>query len=230
MEQALLQEKKTSPKPIRVLVVDDHPLVRQGLTQFINQEKDIQVYADASDGHEALEIIENDPPDLVITDLEMRGLTGMDLLQHIKTHHPDIPVLMLSMHAENLYAQRALHAGASGYLMKEEDPEVVVNAIRAIHAGDVYYSPKAIKQFLSGYNKKGSNSQGRIVDRLSKREFEVFKMIGDGYRTRHIAEKLFLSPKTVESYKGRLKEKLTIKDAAELARFASEWVKTSSRM
>ena len=229
MHQASLQPKSSTPAQIRILVVDDHPLVRQGLAQFINQERDMQVYAEASDGYEALERIENDPPDLVIADIEMKGLNGMELVRNMKSQHPDIPVLMLSMHDEGLYAERALRAGARGYLMKEEDPEVVVNAIRTIIDGEVYVSEEAISKILSNYTGNWSD-KGSIIDRLSDRELEVFKMIGEGYRTRHIAENLHLSAKTVESYKARLKQKLTLKDAAQLARYAAEWMKSNSRM
>ena len=189
----------------------------------------MQVYAEASDGYEALERIEKDPPDLVIADIEMKGLNGMELVRNMKSQHPDIPVLMLSMHDEGLYAERALRAGARGYLMKEEDPEVVVNAIRTIIEGEVYVSEEAISKILSNYTGNWSD-KGSIIDRLSDRELEVFKMIGEGYRTRHIAENLHLSAKTVESYKARLKQKLTLKDAAQLARYAAEWMKSNSRM
>ncbi len=208
----------------RILVVDDHPLVRQGIAQFINQEKDMTVCGEASDGHEALSIIEELKPDLVIVDIEMKGLGGMELVSNMKVQYPDIPVLMLSMHDENLYAQRALSAGARGYLMKEEDPEKVVQAIRTILNGDVYASQKATLKILKMVST--ANDMGSFVDRLSNRELEVFRMIGDGYRTRHIASKLILSAKTVESYKARLKQKLLLKDAAELARYAAEWVKS----
>ena len=229
MHQASLESKTSTPTQIRILVVDDHPLVRQGLAQFINQERDMQVYAEASDGYEALETIEKDPPDLVIADIEMKGLNGMELVRNMKSQHPDIPVLMLSMHDEGLYAERALRAGARGYLMKEEDPDVVVNAIRTIIEGEVYVSEEAISKILSNYTGNWSD-KGSIIDRLSDRELEVFKMIGEGYRTRHIAEHLHLSAKTVESYKARLKQKLTLKDAAQLARYAAEWMKSNSRM
>ena len=214
----------------RILVVDDHPLVRQGLAQFINQESDMHVYAGASDGYEALDIMEKSSPDVVIVDIEMKGLNGMDLVRNMKNQYPDVPVLMLSMHDELLYAYRALNAGAKGYLMKEVDPETVVNAIRVIQRGEIAVSDKA-KQKIMIHIAQGNQKGGRsMVEVLSDRELEVFKKIGEGYRTRHIAENLHLSPKTVESYKARLKTKLGLKDAAELARHASEWVKSSSNM
>lgn len=211
----------------RILIVDDHPLVRQGIAQFINQEKDLQVCGEASDGHEALRVIEDLNPDLVVVDIEMKGLSGLELVRSMKSHYPKIPVLMLSMHDENLYAERALRAGARGYLMKEEDPEKVVQAIRVVLNGDVYASDKATSKILKLLSDSKTTDQGTSVDRLSDRELEVFRMIGDGYRTRHIASKLILSAKTVESYKARLKQKLMLKDAAELARYAAEWVKTA---
>ncbi len=226
------QNKITQDKIIqnKILIVDDHPLVRQGLAQFINQEKDMEVCAEASDGHEALQVIEEAEPDLVIVDIEMKGLNGMELVRNMKVQFPDLPVLMLSMHDEGLYAERALRAGARGYLMKEEDPEKVVQAIRIVLGGDVYVSEKATSKILKLLSDSKASDQSSTVDRLSDRELEVFKMIGEGYRTRHIASDLHLSAKTVESYKARLKQKLMLKDAAELARYAAEWMKSSSRL
>ncbi|MFK7846289.1 MAG: response regulator [Rhodothermales bacterium] len=214
----------------KILVVDDHPLVRQGIAQFINQEKDMQVCGEASDGHEALSVIDALNPDLVIVDIEMKGLGGMEMVRSMKAQHPKIPVLMLSMYDESLYAERALRAGARGYLMKEEDPEKVVQAIRIVLNGDVYVSEKATSKILKLLSDSKGHDHGSSVDRLSDRELEVFRMIGEGYRTRHIAEKLILSAKTVESYKARLKQKLMLKDAAELARYAAEWVRSKSSM
>lgn len=207
----------------RILVVDDHPLVRRGIAQFINQEKDLTVCGEASDGNEAFAVLDELDPDLVIVDIEMKGQGGMELVRNMKTHYPKVPVLMLSMHDEDLFAERALRAGARGYLMKEEDPETVVKAIRSLLSGDVYVSNKAAVRIITGMS--GAN-QSASVEGLSNREFEVFMMIGKGYRTRHIAEELNLSAKTVESYKARLKNKLMLKDAAALARYAAEWVKT----
>ena len=222
--------KPEKSKENKILVVDDHPLVRQGIAQFINQEKDMTVCGEASDGHEALSVIEDMDPDLVIVDIEMKGLSGMELVRNMKVHYPKVPVLMLSMYDESLYAERALRAGARGYLMKEEDPEKVVQAIRIVLNGDVYVSDKAANKILRLLSDSRATEQGTSVDRLSDRELEVFRMIGSGYRTRHIAEKLILSAKTVESYKARLKQKLMLKDAAELARYAAEWVKSNGRV
>ncbi len=222
--------ESTKTAESRILVVDDHPLVRQGIAQFINQEKDMSVCGEASDGYEALSIIEEMDPDLVVVDIHMKGLNGMDLVKNMKVHHPKVPVLMLSMHDESLYAERALRAGARGYLMKEEDPEKVVQAIRIVLNGDVYVSEKATSKILKLLSDTKTSDQGTSVDRLSDRELEVFRMIGQGYRTRHIADQLNLSPKTVESYKARLKQKLLLKDAAELARYAAEWVKSNARL
>ena len=189
----------------------------------------MSVCGEASDGFEALSIIEELDPDLVIVDIQMKGLSGMDLVKNMKVHHPKVPVLMLSMHDENLFAERALRAGAKGYLMKEEDPEKVVQAIRIVLNGDVYVSEKATSKILKLLSDNKTSNEGTSVDRLSDREFEVFRMIGKGYRTRHIASQLILSAKTVESYKARLKQKLMLKDAAELARYAAEWVNSSDQ-
>lgn len=209
----------------RVLIVDDHPLVRQGIAQYINQEKDLVVCGQASDGHEALTLVEELQPDVVITDIQMKGLGGMDLVRNMRLQFPKIPVLMLSMHDESLYADRSLRAGAKGYLMKDEEPEKVVLAIRSILGGDVYVSDKAKAKILQGLANSKRPDMSSSIERLSDRELEVFRMIGKGNRTRHIADQLILSTKTVESYKARLKQKLMLKDAAELARYAFEWEK-----
>ncbi|MEZ4702167.1 MAG: response regulator transcription factor [Rhodothermales bacterium] len=212
----------------RILVVDDHPIVRQGLAQFINQERDMTVCAEASDGFEAMTAIEQASPDLVIVDIQMEGINGMDLVRNVKAQYPDLPVLMLSMHDESLYAERALRAGARGYVMKQEDPRNVIHAIRRVLRGEVYVSDQAASKILKLLS--GGADHASPVDRLSNRELEVLRMIGEGYRTRHIAEKLTLSTKTVESYKARLKQKILLKDAAELARYAAEWVKSTRKM
>jgi DNA-binding NarL/FixJ family response regulator len=211
----------------RILVVDDHPVVRQGLAQFINQERDMEVCAEAADGFDAMSAIAESHPNLVILDIELDGLNGIELVRNIKSQYPDLPVLMLSMHDESLYAERALRAGARGYIMKQEKPERVVHAIRVILRGDVYVSDKAASKILKLLSEGRSVDQGSPVDRLSNRELEVLQMIGQGYRTRHISERLSLSPKTVESYKARMKQKLMLDDAAELARYATEWVQTN---
>jgi len=211
----------------RILVVDDHPIVRQGLAQFINQERDMTVCGEASDGFEAMTAIEQAMPDLVIVDIQMEGINGMDLVRNIKAQYPDLPMLMLSMHDESLYAERALRAGARGYVMKQEDPRNVIHAIRRVLKGEVYVSDQAASKILKLLS--GGSDNASPVDRLSNRELEVLRMIGEGYRTRHIAEKFSLSTKTVESYKARLKQKLVLKDAAELARYAAEWVKDARK-
>ena len=214
-------------KGSRILVVDDHPVVRQGLAQFINEERDMHVCAEASDGFEALARIDDSSPDLVIVDFELGGRSGMDLIKDIKAQYPDLLVLMLSMHDENLYAERALRAGAKGFIMKQEKPESVIHAIREVLRGEVYVSSMAAKKILSQISGGNTVEAGSSVDHLSNRELEVLNLIGQGYRTRHIAEKLSLSSKTVESYKARLKNKLILKDAAELSRYAADWVKNN---
>ena len=208
----------------RILIVDDHPLVRQGIAQYINQEPDMTVCGEASDGNQAIAVIESLKPDLVIVDIEMKGVSGLELVRNLQALYPDILVLMLSMHDENIYAQRALSSGARGYIMKEADPENVIEAIRKILSGDVYASPSATAKILK--NVSAANKAGSFTDLLSDRELQVFRLIGDGYKTRHIAEKLILSAKTVESYKARLKQKLSLNNAAELARHAAEWAKS----
>jgi len=207
----------------RIIIVDDHPIVRQGLTQLINQEDDLYVCGQAEDAHQAMRAIRELNPDLVIVDISLRTTSGIELIKDIKVQFPNLPVLTLSMHDEAIYAERALRAGARGYIMKQEATEEVVNAIRRVLAGTVYVSQgmaaKMVSKIIAGPSEKGTSP----VDRLSDRELEVFRLIGEGYGTREMAEKLYLSVKTIETYRAHIKEKLDLQDANELLRAAIRW-------
>ena len=208
----------------RVLLVDDHPIVCEGLAQKINSESDLMVCGQARDAHAALNAIDKLRPDIVVVDIALGSGSGIELVKDMKVRSPKLPALMLSMHDEALYAERSLHAGAKGYVMKQEEPEVLLRAIRQVLRGQVYLSEKvkdAIVNRLGGNPPEGETVP--LTQRLSDREFEVFQMIGDGYATHEIAERLHLSMKTVASHREHIKQKLDFKSGEELMRFAIHW-------
>jgi len=207
-----------------VLIVDDHPIVRQGLAQLIDQEHDLHVCGQAEDAHAALKAIRELTPDLAVVDISLKDTSGIELIKDIKVQHPGLPVLTLSMHDEGIYAERALRAGARGYVMKQEATERVVTAIRRVLAGEMYVSEGMAAKMVSKLVAGPAQTGGSPVDRLSDRELEVFRLIGTGYGTREMAEKLHLSVKTIETYRAHIKEKLDLLDANELLRTAINWV------
>ena len=206
----------------RVLVVDDHPIVRQGLTMLINREPDLMVCGEAEEMHSAAQAIETLRPDIVLLDLSLGGPDGLELLKQVRARDDDLPVLILSMHDESIYAERVLRAGANGYIMKQEATELVLTALRRILAGQVYVADRVAARMLGQYV-RGSTGQRPPLASLSDRELEVFRMIGDGSSTREIAEALHLSIKTVESYQAHIKEKLALRSGRELQHYAIEW-------
>ncbi|MGA2133277.1 MAG: response regulator transcription factor [Bryobacteraceae bacterium] len=213
-----------TPSRIRVFVVDDHPIVRQGLSQLINREPDLVVCGEAEDARTALQAIELSKPDILIVDVSLNGPDGIDLLKTIRAQDSKLPVLILSMHDESLYAERALRAGANGYIMKQEATELVLTAIRQILDGSVYVSDRMAQKMVQQFVKGSGVPKRSIMDELTDRELEVFRLIGQGHGTRQIAEELHLSVKTVESYYAHIKEKLTLRNARELVQRAVQWV------
>lgn len=214
--------------PIRVLIVDDHPLMRQGVGQLINQEKDMLVCGEAEDANKALAAIAATKCDIAVIDISLKGSSGIELLKNIKVRYPKLPVLILSMHDESVYAQRALRAGAAGYIMKQEATEKVLVAIRKVLNGEVYVSERLGSKMLNQLVGGKSTMTGSPIDELSDRELEVFGLIGQGHGTRPIAEKLHLSVKTIESHRAHIKEKLNLKNATELVHHAIQWVQSES--
>jgi len=209
----------TAPKR-KVFLVDDHPIVRQGLAQLINNEPDLIVVGQGEDAYQSLRAVRETQPDLVLVDVSLKDSDGIELLKELKSQSPDIPALVVSMHDESLYAERALRAGAGGYVMKQEAPQTLLAAIRAVLSGQVYVSSKMgatlLQAMVAGRKREG----GLPMDRLTDRELEVFRMIGAGTSVKMIADKLCLSVKTVEAHREHIKEKLKIKSSAELLRFA----------
>ena len=203
-----------------IMLVDDHPVMRNGLAQLIDQEPDLKVCGQFEDAARALEAIALSQPDLAIVDLSLKGSSGLDLVKNIKSAHPGVLILVLSMHDESLYAERVLHAGASGYIMKQEATDRVLSAIRKVLAGGIHLSEGMSSKFVHRLATRKSPAGGSVMERLSDRELEIFGLIGEGRGTRQIAEQLRLSVKTVESHRAHLKEKLNLKTSTELVHLA----------
>ncbi len=206
-----------------VFVVDDHPIVRQGLALLINQEADLAVCGEAQEMHSALSAIHAIKPDILIVDISLNGPDGLELLKNIRLTSPRLPVLILSMHDESIYAERALRAGANGYIMKQEATEKVLIALRRILSGEIYVSDRIANSMLRHYVRGANPSEHSSISDLTDRELEVFRLIGEGHGTRQIAEALHLSVKTVESYQAHIKEKLSLRSARELVQHAVRW-------
>ena len=207
----------------RILVVDDHPIVRQGLALLINREPDLVVCGEAEEAMGAMHVLASARPDVLIVDISLNGPDGLDLLKTIRTTHPTLPVLILSMHDESIYAERALRAGANGYIMKQEATEKVLVAVRRILSGEIYVSDRIANKMLKHYITGSGTLRNSSIADLSDRELEVFRLIGEGHGTRQIAEELHLSIKTVESYQAHIKEKLSLRSARELMQHAIQW-------
>jgi len=207
----------------RVLVVDDHPIVRQGLALLIDREPDLLVCGEAEEAMGAMHVIASAKPDVLIVDISLNGPDGIDLLKNIRTTHPTLPVLILSMHDESIYAERALRAGANGYIMKQEATEKVLVAVRRILNGEIYVSERISNRILKHYITGSGTVRNSSIGDLSDRELEVFRLIGEGHGTRQIAEELHVSVKTVESYQAHIKEKLSLRNARELMQRAFQW-------
>jgi len=209
------------PKKKTVFIVDDHPLLRKGLALLINREPDLAVCGEAEEAQRAMKAITASKPDIMIVDISLSGPDGLDLLKNIRTIHPDLPVLILSMHDESIYAERALRARANGYIMKQEATEKVLTAVRCILGGEIYLSErmsrKLLHQYISSSVRPATNSE---LSTLSDRELEVFRLIGEGRGTRQIADKLHISIKTVETYQAHIKNKLSLASGRELVQYA----------
>ena len=216
---AATQEKR------RVLIVDDHPIFRDGISQLINQEPDLMVCGGACSTPQALSAVEELKPDVMVVDISIHGANGIELMKCVRAQHPKLLALMLSSHDENVYAERALRAGARGYVMKSAPPEKVVEALRRVLDGRLYVSEALGSRLLrSSLEGRGSPRTDSPIGNLSDREIEVFRAFGEGKTTREIADALHLSAKTVETHRARIKDKLNIQTAPDLIRRAVEWV------
>jgi len=212
------------PEAKRIVIVDDHPLFRKGLQEMIHSDGTFAVCGEAGNAAEAMEIIRKLNPDLAIVDLSLPGANGIELIKNIRAEFPRLPILVLSMHDESLYAVRALRAGADGYVMKHEAMANVIQAIREVFDGRPYLSPAMAAQVITQFAHRQAEGQADAVERLSDRELEVLELIGKGKEVREIAKLLHLSPKTVETHRAHIKDKLDLKNSREVARFALQWL------
>jgi DNA-binding NarL/FixJ family response regulator len=211
-------------QPARILIVDDHPLVRSGLRQLIEDEPDLSVCCEAGSAGEALRVIEGSLADLAIIDISLPDGNGLELVKRLQARYPDVAILVSSMHDEDLFAERALKAGAKGYINKQEAAEQVIHAIRRLLEGKLYVSLRLVGRILEdadgGEPKPPATSP---IERLSNRELEVYQLIGQGLGSSELAEKLHLSVKTIETYRANIKKKLNLRTANELVRSAVQW-------
>jgi DNA-binding NarL/FixJ family response regulator len=216
-------EDTSSVPKSRVFLVDDHPLVREWLTSLINQQRDLIVCGEADDPPEALRRIAAARADVAVVDISLKAGSGLELIKQMKASHPNVAVVVLSMHEESLYGERALRAGASGYVVKRDTPKKVVAAIRRVLDGQLYLSERFAALMAERFVKGRQPVSESPVEELSDRELEIFDLLGQGIGTRQIAEKLCVSIKTVQAYCARIKEKLHLQNATELLREAIRW-------
>jgi DNA-binding NarL/FixJ family response regulator len=210
-------------KRIRVLLVDDHPMVRERLADVINHEADLMVSGEAEDRHGAIEAILAQPPDLVIVDLKLKNSDGLELIKDIRARWPKMRILVVSMHDESLYAERVIRAGASGYITKQEATRKILLAIRRVLTGSIYLNEKIASRLISRLMTNADQPTATPAESLADREFQVFELIGRGLNTHDIAHRLHIAVKTVETYRARIKQKLSLKDASELLQLAIAW-------
>jgi DNA-binding NarL/FixJ family response regulator len=207
----------------RILVVDDHPMMRQGLAQLVGAEADLTIVGEAENAESALDRLTELQPDLVLADISLPGKNGLELIKDFQAIRPELPVLVISMHDESLYAERVLRAGGRGYIMKQEGGKKLMEAIRRVLGGQIYVSEKMSALILEIFSGRRAGAEGSPVENLTDREFEVFQLVSEGKGTREIAEKLHLSVKTVDVHRANIKTKLKLKSAPELIRYAVRW-------
>ncbi len=215
---------KTKPTAKRILIVDDHPMMRNGLAQLIDNEPDLKAIAEADTARQAIEAATRQKFDLALLDLSLPDKNGLELIKDLRVLQPELPLLVVSMHDEMIYAERVLRAGARGYIMKQEGGQKFLRAIRQVLSGQVYVSEKMAARILETFSGRSAAGSTSPVSQLSDREFEVYQLIGQGVSTRDIAERLHISAKTVEVHRANIKHKLHLKTASELVRHAVRWV------
>ena len=219
-----MNSNENSAGKTRIIIIDDHPIMRQGLAQLINNESDLEVVFEADSAAQAFDFVQKDTPDLAIVDISLPDKSGLELIKDFKSMVPDLKCLVMSMHDEAVYAERVLRAGGKGYIMKQAGGEKLVQAIRQVLAGGVYASETISARILANLSGGAKNADSCSVDLLTDREFEVFQHIGRGMSTKEIAAQLHISVKTVEVHRVNIKEKLNIGTANELVHFAVRWL------
>ena len=224
MTETTTATTSTKPGTIRILIVDDHPIVREGLAARIARQPELSVCGEAEDVADAMELVKSQRPDLVIVDLSLKSGQGIDLIKRIKAKAPETKMIVSSMYDESLYAERALRAGAMGYINKQEMSEKMIDGIRQVLEGKIYLSPQMTERLLQRAVGAAPQLIQSPIESLSDRELEIFKMIGKGMTTRQIANDLHLSMKTVETHRENIKSKLDVANSAELSRAAVQWV------
>lgn len=217
-------KKKSEIGKRRILLVDDHPLFRKGMMQLLDMQNDLEVRTEAENSGAALDAVRKQKFDLAVIDVGLRGgANGIELTKMLKVEFPGLPVLIVSMHDEALYAERSLRAGACGYVMKREALDSILHAVRSVLDGEIYISPSMTKRMLFDHIQSGGKARD-AVERLTDRELEVFQLIGEGRDMHQIAAQLHLSKKTVEAHRANIKEKLGVPSAREVVRYATQWV------
>jgi DNA-binding NarL/FixJ family response regulator len=213
-----------SKQPVRILLVDDHPIVRFGVRQMVATQPDLSIGAEADTAEAALQAVKRAKADLAIVDLSLGTINGLELIRQLRELDAKLPVLVLSMHDEALFAERAFRAGARGYMMKQEAIDGLIHAIREVLAGRMYASERVSQEMLERVGRSAAPTSGGLLGDLTDRELEVFEMVGRGQSTAEIADRLGVSVKTIETYRSNIKTKLNLKDAADLIRYAATWV------
>lgn len=211
-----------------ILILDDHPMMREGLALLIGQETDLAVAAHAESAHQAMDAIAASRPDLVLADISLPDKNGLEFLKDVQAMHTGLAVLVISMHDEAIYAERVLRAGGRGYVMKQEGGKKIMEAIRAVLGGKIHVSEKISARILEVFSGKGASTPSSPVEQLTDREFEVFQLIGEGKATKEIAAKLHISVKTVEVHRANIKAKLKLVTAPELIRHAVRWIEAQN--
>jgi DNA-binding NarL/FixJ family response regulator len=210
-------------KRAKVLIVDDHPVVRYGLLQMLANEPDFEVCGEAASAQEALALVDQRKPDIAVVDISLKGTNGIELIKQIHAIRPEARILVSSMHDEKLFAERALRAGANGYINKQVAITEMVGAIRRVLSGKVYLSALMTERMVERAARLDSDASRSVIQRLSDRELEVFSLLGDGLSTREVAQRLNLSVKTIETHRAQIKRKLGLRNSTELIQRAVEW-------
>lgn len=221
-------KSNSTPAKKKILVVDDHPITRLGQVETLNREPDFTVCGQAGTARETVEAIHRLKPDVLLMDLTLPDKEGLELIKDIQALHPGLPILVCSMHDEAFYAARVLRAGGRGYVMKSEGPEKLVAALRTVLGGQIALSPPMSARLLEAYS-GAAKAGGTPEDKLTDRELEVLRLFGEGWSTEETAQKLHLSPKTVDVHRGKIKEKLGLSTTPEFLRFAIRWVQSHQR-